>query len=237
MTAHLTAAATWAGPQQSYDAERRCDLPTEVLEAMHDALLAQSTVGVLVCDADGAIISMNPRMGDLLGAPVPPADIEEWSGLCRTPGREAIQGAHSDNPLALALSGHPVEDALLTTTASDGRTRFLRCTAVPLAGPDGQTLGAVALVAEAVPPVTLVPEDDQLDQVDVERVDHEIRTPLTCSIGHLELLTEWATDLPTEACWSWNALVRGAARLQSAVEALTARRPAPSSPSRSAGPR
>ena len=95
---------------------------------------------------------------------------------------------------------------------------------MPLRGPDGAALGGLALFVDidvevpVQPPSQASPADDRLL---VETVEHEMRTPLTCVIGHLELLADLASELRGDARWSWEALVRGATRLQAAVDNLT----------------
>lgn len=56
----------------------------------------------------------------------------------------------------------------------------------------------------------------------LQTIDHELRTPLTALLGHLELLADRGAQLHGDARWSWEALVRGATRLEAAVDAIAA---------------
>lgn len=48
-------------------------------------------------------------------------------------------------------------------------------------------------------------------------VHHELRTPLAVVVGHLELLSDRAGELPAELRWSVHALERAVHRLDGAV--------------------
>lgn len=237
MTANTRASATWPDRDEtrlekttSRTAETpRTLLPAEVRDALHQALLAQPAVGVVVCDAEGSVTTMNERMEEIAGRRPLPVHVDEWPRRYHLHGQASgspLQPA--DNPLVIAMSGHAVTDLPVTVERPGSPTRHLRCSAVPLRGPGGKVLGGLALFVDVTTQPALQPglEDERLL---VQTVDHEVRTPLTCIIGHLELLADLAADLRGDARWSWEALVRGAARLQAAVDKLTAQSSCPAS--------
>ena len=193
-----------------------------VKHALHEALLTQQGFGVAVCDSEGMLTMKNRRLEEITGQPYRPTHLHPWVScfhLYDESGANPL--AQGQDPLTRALRGCSVPDAVVSIRPSGQRTRFIRCNAAPLHGPNGEVLGAVAFVIDVTRHITARRELDQFRDLFIEIINHELRTPLATIVGHVELIHELDLDRPPQAQWSWDAITRGTARLQTVVDTIT----------------
>lgn len=203
--------------------------------ALVDALFSQCRVGVGVCDGDGRLQEFNSALEAMVGPALHESSKEEWAPAYHLYDAAGLRPLDPEEvPLARALAGEIVTDAVVTTRRPGHPVRHLRCTAAPLVDGD-KTAGALVLVTEAAD------HDDPAAMVDVQlagywrrisrlqelstRVatiaNHQIRTPMTVIQANLELLEDAVDDLPESALRALPALRRGVASLTEALTALT----------------
>jgi two-component system sensor histidine kinase AtoS len=163
------------------------DRLAEVIAVRHlsDLVLNNVPTGVLAVDRRGIIRVLNPEAGRILGS------------FSLRPG-DSVEGLTGDyHQLVIMLgqvAGPGQEPATVTLGVMDsGTERMLEAMCVPLLGPDGETTGAVALFRD-------VTERRRLEAqlLHAERLmlagelaagaAHEIRNPLTCIRGLVQLL-------------------------------------------------
>lgn len=106
---------------------------------------------IIVVDEGGAIVYYNEAAEALLGnryEETGPKPLDEW-GMMFTPTDPRGEPIPAEElPLAVAIrDGRPTQDTIWIL-GLDGVTRRLIITAIPLQGPDGRLLGAVALFWE-----------------------------------------------------------------------------------------
>lgn len=186
------------------------------------AVLDQSHIGVAVCDADGRLVELNGALACMLGTPYLPIHIAEWSTryhLYDECGARPL--APDEAPLARALRGERVTDAIVVTRAPGRELRFLRCNASPIAHADGTPAGAVVFVVDATARIEERHRLDALRDRLVTTVNHELRTPAASLRGHVELLAELREALPAEAAWSVEVLSRNLERMQDVLDRIS----------------
>ena len=130
----------------------RKQLASELLQnqILLEAVIANLPVGLLACDASGRVTHHNPAAAALFGIPddstlpsdwarseVPTASIFFADGTTRLTAAEL--------PLARALSGESIDNLELVIVPDGIGARATLANGRPLAGPDGHTLGAVAV--------------------------------------------------------------------------------------------
>jgi signal transduction histidine kinase len=208
----------------------------DISSPLVDALFSQGRVGVGVCDIDGRLQKFNSALESMVGPALCECSQQEWAPayhLFDAAGRRPLRS--SEVPLIRALAGEIVSDAAITTRRPGHPVRHLRCTAAPLVDGD-RAAGALVLVTEVAehvddPAATL---DAQLAhcRLRINRLqelslrvstiaNHQMRTPLTVILGHLELLEDAVDDLPARARRPLPAIRRGVASLTDALTALT----------------
>ncbi|GIE92827.1 ATP-binding protein [Paractinoplanes rishiriensis] len=118
-----------------YEIDQQRRFLDAVLDSLHD--------GVAACDADGRVVFVNERMrklwGDGLADGVLPDGLADAAG--NPLGRE-------DLGLFRALRGEHLRDDEVVLRTPHGRTRHYLVDAHPIAGPDGETVGAVQAVQD-----------------------------------------------------------------------------------------
>ncbi len=160
---------------------------------------------VVITDAQGAVIRVNPAA-------------EEVFGPAATVAGRPIDAVAGDSHLALAVaealrSQRPVAGEGLTAVlplAVDGAERAFRLRTTPMHGDDGRLLGAVSLLED----VTHLREVDRLKSEFIATASHELRTPLTSIQMNLLLLLEEATAFTSPQRDLLEACRRECARLE-----------------------
>jgi signal transduction histidine kinase len=210
--------------------------------ALLTAALDAAGEGIVVVDADGRTLLVNAAARRFLGRDAVDGRPEVWAqtyGLFHLD--EATPLRPDEAPLARALRGETVEDALMISRRPDRPEVVLSVSARPLAG-DGVPAGAIACVRNVTERVRaedsargaqeqLVALNLDLEARVRERtgeleafsysVSHDLRAPLRAMNGFTRiLLDEYAGDLPRPAV-SYLAKVRdNADHLGRLVDAL-----------------
>ncbi|GGQ40317.1 sensor histidine kinase [Couchioplanes azureus] len=115
-----------------------------------DALLDSLSVGVLACDASGALVVMNRALREVYGLP---ATSELPTDYGTAVGRFLYDSDHKPlpwdrAPLMRACAGEYVRDTDIFIAVPGHRTRTFSVTAQPIVTPDGRRTGAVAVTHE-----------------------------------------------------------------------------------------
>jgi diguanylate cyclase (GGDEF)-like protein/PAS domain S-box-containing protein len=114
-----------------------------------DALLESVDVGVVACDADGALSLFNRAARDLHGmdvAAVAPAQWTKHYHLFEQDGMTPLDEARI--PLARALRGEHVKDAPMVIEQFQGGMHRVLASGRALKGPNGEALGAVVAMKD-----------------------------------------------------------------------------------------
>ncbi len=158
------------------DITHRKDLAEALLEqqTLLEAVITDLPVGLLVCDVDGSITHSNRAAAELFGiqpeelpasssADVYPLTVDVYLADGVTPVERA------DRPLARALRGENVINCELVLAPRDSRPRRTTLsTARQLNNPDGQILGAVAVIQDTT--------ERKRQEMELERVHKELMT-------------------------------------------------------------
>ena len=182
--------------------------------------LQHTAVGLAACDAEGRLTLLSPVLQEILGREFTPVGEDEFTFTFDLIDDDGEPVATERIPIVRARQGEFVRDELLVARRPDGAFVHLRCNAAPLEDGQGRITGAVAFVqdvtAEVLARQQVVDERRQL----LERVHHEIRTPLSSLVGHLELLDEVDVELPYRVDLSLQAIRRAADRLHDLLAEL-----------------
>jgi two-component system phosphate regulon sensor histidine kinase PhoR len=139
-----------------------------VLNSMGDGLVA--------VDADGVVVTCNPRASELLGAP--------RRGVLGRPLLEVIRGRDPEGQ-DLA-SGGALRAGLGFLERADGRRVPVAISSAPLRDGRGEAVGEVHVLRD----MTREHEIERMKKEFLSNVSHELRTPLTPIIGYSELLSK-----------------------------------------------
>jgi PAS domain S-box-containing protein len=182
--------------------------------------LQHTAVGLAACDAEGRLTVLSPVLQEILGREFTPVGEDEFTFTFDLIDGDGEPVPTEQIPIVRARQGEFVRDELLVARRPDGEFVHLRCNAAPLEDAQGRITGAVAFVqdvtAEVLARQQVVDERRQL----LERVHHEIRTPLSSLVGHLELLDEVDAELPYRVDLSLQAIRRAADRLHDLLAEL-----------------
>lgn len=147
------------------------------------AILQSLSDGVIVCDVDGHVITVNPAAERLLGV-----SMEQLVTSTLPDVLTQSLGNHSlDLPLDTILHRphhHAGEAAHYGCDFQIGPTT-VKLTIDPVTTDPGEVLGAVAVFRD----VTREVESDRLKDEFIGTVSHELRTPMTSIKGYTQLIT------------------------------------------------
>ena len=182
--------------------------------------LQHTAVGLAACDAEGRLTLLSPVLQEILGREFTSVAEDEYTFTFDLVDQHGEPVPTEQIPIVRARHGEFVRDELVVARRPDGGLVHLRCNAAPLEDEQGRITGAVAFVqdvtAELKARQQVVDERRQL----LERVHHEIRTPLSSLVGHLELLDEVDAELPYRVDLSLQAVRRAADRLRDLLAEL-----------------
>ncbi|HLW23792.1 MAG TPA: PAS domain S-box protein [Steroidobacteraceae bacterium] len=137
------------------DISHRKELAAALLQqqTLLEAVISDLPVALLACDVHGNITHYNRAAVELeCVQPYEPVDCEATGSFARIADVYLIDGvtqlAADDLPLARALRGETISNLELVIAPADGPRRTALSSARRLVGPDGQTLGAVAVIQD-----------------------------------------------------------------------------------------
>jgi PAS domain S-box-containing protein len=183
-------------------------------EQRQGAILASIADGVVITDADGLVVSVNPAMEKLTGWPEEGARGRTYEDVCPLVDSkgELITPDQGFRARAIAarrvMASRGYNVALVTR---DGRRVPVSIAAAPILDHEGEVLGGVDVLRNT----SHEQEVDELKSSLISTVSHELRTPLTMIQGFSELLLERSVDEKTsrEALRSINVSAERLGRL------------------------
>src|SRR5690242_21829735 len=128
----------------------RCSLNPLLGNMSLDTLMAHTPVGLAVSDAQGVVQLASPALDAMLGRPtLKGRDQEAWTSAYDVRAADGVTPLKpEDFPLARAVNGELVTDAVIVSVREDGRRLYLRCNASPLRDEADEVIGAVVLVQD-----------------------------------------------------------------------------------------
>ncbi|MCW2831139.1 MAG: signal transduction histidine kinase, partial [Aeromicrobium sp.] len=152
-------------------------------------LMCRAGLAVAVLDATGHLSMLSPGLEHLLQRPftvVPAESLAEVFHLYTEGGARLL---HADEvPIVRASRGEVVDDAIVTVRAPGQPVRHLRVNATPIVGVNGERQGAWAVMTDVTSLVAA--KHGELSRSLAETVNHNLRTPLTTMLCHVELLRD-----------------------------------------------
>lgn len=186
------------------------------------AVLAQHVLGVGVCDAQGLLMEQNDALRELLGTPHQAVRSSQWAEHFHMYTEDGTRRlGPGETPLGRALRGERVADEVIAVLKPGEPSRYVRCNGSQIFHPDGELAGAVVFVVDATESAEQRHRLDALRDRLIDTVNHELRTPATALIAHVELLEELRDQLPPDAAWSVEALSRNLARMQAVLDEIS----------------
>lgn len=146
------------------------------------AILQSLSDGVIVCDTEGTVITVNPAVERILARPI--EELVIWN-LRELMGR--LLGERSRELPVDDLLARPVDnndDPRSYSTKFELDTRVIRLTLDPVIASRGEVLGAVAVLRD----ITREVESERVKDEFIGTVSHELRTPMTSIKGYTQLL-------------------------------------------------
>ncbi|HET7459363.1 MAG TPA: ATP-binding protein [Gemmatimonadaceae bacterium] len=183
-------------------AERNVELAARVAEL--DAVLDQMADGVLIADATGEFVRVNPAVERIYGRPLADVPAALWSEVMRLRSPDGRPLGVDDLPVRRALREERViEGAEWTAERADGARIRLSGTAAPLREADGRMAGAVLVFRDITERVRLVERAQEATAMKSRffaQMSHELRTPINAILGYGNLIADGlAGDVPPKA--------------------------------------
>jgi PAS domain S-box-containing protein len=137
---------TMIGINMDITARKQAELALQEREQQLRAILNVLPVAVFMCDAGGKLIEANPAADQLWGAHAPLVDLQQYRAYKgRLPGSERLLES-KDWALARAvLQGTTTLGEEVEIETFDGTRKTILNSALPVCGPQGRILGAVAV--------------------------------------------------------------------------------------------
>lgn len=158
-------------------------------QEMNRRLLEALSEAVIACDADGNLTLFNDKAREWHGQDAAPVSPQQWASRYHLYHADGVTPLEEEEiPLRRALRGEHITN-LEMTIVLNGRPRHVLVNADPLHAPDGDQIGAVAVLHD----ITERKRIEQLQREFVSTVSHELRTPLTSITGSLALICGEAT--------------------------------------------
>lgn len=169
------------------DARRSAEQAAVARERELREILDQMVDMVVITDRQGALTFLNKaglRMIGVSDGGVPPTR-EQLRSLSRLQLPDGRELPAAETPLARALQGTTVHDALLSAVKPETSERiFIRTSASPVYDEAGRIAGAVAVTRD----VTRLFELDQMKDQFLRVSAHELRTPVSIIRGYAQLM-------------------------------------------------
>lgn len=150
-----------------------------------EMVISHMADGVVIFDRDGEVLRMNPAGEKLLGTS--PLRTAPAGNATASYGLFAAEGEKYDTeelPVMRALRGEVVVGENMLVRRPDQPEAVVRVSCAPLTGPQGDTVGAVAVLHD----ITQDKLVERLKDEFLSIVSHELRTPLTAIIGYSDLM-------------------------------------------------
>jgi signal transduction histidine kinase len=193
-------------------AQRRAAELQAVLDNMAD--------GVYVCDAERRVTLANEAGARLLGlagvgeAARPLAEYPALFNVRHLDGRPAGAG---ELPLARALAGDEVvQEGYIIRNLRSERDAYIRTSAAPIRGADGEIVAAVEVARD----VTELVELDRLKDEFIAVAAHELKTPVAIMKGYAQALLRGVEEASPQRRRMLEAVDRGADRIGGVVDDL-----------------
>jgi len=154
------------------DITQRRQLTAQLLQqrTLLEAVISDLPVGLLACDVSGKITHFNRAAAELHGMQLDERGSSSSASLaadiCLMDGVTAV--AEGERPLARALRGETISNLELTVVPSDAPPRTTLSSARRLLGPEGQPLGAVAVIQDTT--------ERKAQEMELERVHKQLVT-------------------------------------------------------------
>jgi PAS domain S-box-containing protein len=182
------------------------------------AILDSVDVGLVLLDRDGHYEQMNRRHQDFMEQAFPDGHAGRAGQLGEVFAQDATTPLDRDGmPTIRAVGGEEFDDYRIWVGADPATRRALSVSARLVRDPDGAPAGA----ALAYKDITDLMRALRAQEDFVADVSHELRSPLTSVLGHLELLLE-SDRVPPELVRQLMVIQRNAERLLLLVSDLLA---------------
>jgi signal transduction histidine kinase len=174
------------------------------------------------CDGSGELTFLSPALRMLfcqsLGSEAEDARAAP-EHLYQEDGRTRLLPEHF--PLARALQGEVVADAVVCYRPEDEVPAYLRCNAAPVAAEDGSVNGAVVFVEDVTAGYVGHQNHQRMHNHLISTLNHELRTPLTKLVGHAEVLHDMRSHLPVSAVHSLEKVRQAADELSELADQVS----------------
>ncbi|MCW2784071.1 MAG: sensor histidine kinase [Marmoricola sp.] len=181
----------------------------------NEAILNSVDVGLLALDAEGRVVSINPRHQRFLetvGGVEGPLD-----RAGRTFGPDGFSElAAEELPTWRAMHGETLRDYVIWVGGDIASRRAFAVSVSPFFTADGRFDGAVLAYHDITELMTAARLKDEF----VATVSHELRTPLTSIVGYVDVLLEDVEGIPADARPFLETVQRNARRLHRLVDDL-----------------
>ena len=166
-------------------------------EQFLSVVLDSLSEGVVACNADGELMLFNQATKTFHGLEkqsIPPRDWADYYSLHRADGTTM---SPEEVPLARALAGEKVHDAVMVIAPSSADARTVLCSGGPIHDANGKLLGAVVVMRDISAQIVAEREKgDAAREREINRAKdeflatlaHELRTPLTSILGWTQML-------------------------------------------------
>ncbi|MGH3424968.1 MAG: sensor histidine kinase [Nocardioidaceae bacterium] len=205
-TAMCLNAITWSRQKRSLVRQR------ELL----DAVLHTVDVGILTLDADRNYVLTNRKQVEFnrLVYAVPPERPGEEGAVFDRDRTTPIP--HELRASVRAAHGEEFSDFVMWVGATPSEQRALSASARPIYNSRKQFDGAVLVYQDVTDLISALSVKDEF----VAAVSHELRTPLTSILGYIELIEDYADELPDVVNRHLTVVTRNSERLLALVSDL-----------------
>lgn len=149
-----------------------------------DAVIRSIAEGLVVVDAKGKVIMMNPAAEKLL-------NVSKKNKI----GRPILEGIRKDQLISLSKASPDSKDREIEIVSREDETkRILRSSSAIIENENGQTVGMVSVLSD----ITKQKELDRMKSNFVSSVTHELRTPLVAIQKAISMLVDGTTGRVSE---------------------------------------